>query len=351
VNGSRLRADVSHNIEEVQVVSSLNTTDSFSLTVANALPKMRWTHTSDADLFREGNSVKVELGYVDDLQEMIEGEITQVKATFPSDGVPVVIVEGNSRAHRLQGDNRTRTFQQMTDKQIAEKIAQEAGLECDAEDTEIQHDYVMQGNESDLDFLRSRAQRIHFEILVDGKTLIFRKVKEAEQKMYTLVWGPVDTSFSSAADTLPLKSFSPELNALQPGNVEHRAYDVTSKQAFVSRAGAQDQTSKMGGQKTGVEIFASAFQRQRQYVHVSSPCSSQAELDQRARGDYNERALRLVGGSGETIGIPDLRKGHIVQLKGIGPRFEGYYRLKEVTHLIDSSGYQTSFRVDRNGLS
>src|SRR5262249_10694255 len=149
----------------------------FSFTVINNLPELRWTHTADADLFKEGNSVKIAMGYVDDIRDMIEGEITQIKPSFPESGIPTLGVEGYTRLHRLQGDSKTRTFQQMTDKQIVEKIAQEAGLKGDAEDTEVQHDYIMQANQTDLAFLRDRASRIHFEILVSGKTLIFRKAK------------------------------------------------------------------------------------------------------------------------------------------------------------------------------
>src|SRR5271170_2317490 len=119
VNGSRLAADISENIQDVQIVSKPDTLDTFSFTVVNAQPRLRWTHTRDADLFKEGNSVIIKLGYVGQLQSMIEGEITQIKPVFPESEMPTVAIEGHTRLHRLQGDNKTRTFQKMTDKQIA----------------------------------------------------------------------------------------------------------------------------------------------------------------------------------------------------------------------------------------
>ena len=51
VNGAALAADVSKNVEQVSVVNELDSADQFSLTLANPYPSMRWTHTSDADLF------------------------------------------------------------------------------------------------------------------------------------------------------------------------------------------------------------------------------------------------------------------------------------------------------------
>jgi uncharacterized protein len=352
VNGSRLQADISMNIEQVQVVSKPDTMDTFSLTIANALPKMRWTHTSDADLFREGHAVKIAMGYVDDLQDMIEGEITQITPTFPESGVPTMTIEGQTRLHRLHGSNKTRTFQNMKDKEIAENIAKDAGLEVEAEETDTQYDYIMQPNQSDLSFLRERAKRIHFEILVKGKKLVFRKAKETEQKIYTLVWCQVQKSFASAPNTLPLKSFSPQLDAKQPAtSVEHRSYDMKSKKAFVSKASATDQACTMGGNQKGADLSQNAFQRPRDLVRVSTPYASQAEADQQAKAEFNSCAMNLVSGTAETIGIPDLRSGQVVELKGLGPRFDGSYYIDEATHTISSNGYQTHFTVKRNSVS
>ncbi len=351
VNGSRLAADISENIQEIQIVSKPDTLDTFSFTVVNTLPKLRWTHTDDADLFKEGNSVSVAMGYVDDLQDMIEGEITKIQPTFPDSDVPTVTIEGHTLLHRLQGDSKTRTFQNMSDQQIAEQIAQEAGLQAEAEDTQVQHEYVMQPNQPDLQFLRDRASRIHFEIVVQNKKLIFRKAKESASKIYTLPWAQTQKSFS-IANCLPMKSFNPQLDALQPvNNVEYRSYDPKTKQALISRAQSSDQDSTMGGSRKGADVCSSAFQRQRQYVHVSTPFASQAEGDQHAKSKFNQRAMGFVGGTVETIGIPDLRSGQVVALQGLGKKFDGLYYVDEATHSINSSGYQTSFTVKRNSVS
>jgi phage protein D len=352
VNGSRLAADISENIQDLQIVSKPDTLDTFSFTVVNALPQLRWTHTDDADLFKEGNSVTIAIGYVDDLKSMIEGEITQIKPTFPESGMPTVGIEGHTRLHRLQGDSKTRTFQKMTDKQIAEQVAQEAGLQAEAEETHIQHEYVMQPNQTDLQFLRDRASRIHFEILVENKKLIFRKAKESSSKVYTFAWAQTQKGFASTSNTLPLKSFSPQMDALQPVNkVEYRGYDPKTKQTLISRAEASDQDSTMGGTKKGADVCTEAFQRQRQYVHVNTPFVSQAEGDQHANAKFNQRAMGFVGGSAETIGIPDLRSGQVVELRGVGKKFEGLYYVDEATHSLSESGYLTSFTVKRNSVS
>lgn len=349
VNGARLLADVSKHIQQVQVVSMPDTLDKFSLTLANPLPKLQWTHTSDAKLFQPGSAVKIDMGYFGDLREMMTGEITHFSPVFPDGGMPTVTIEGHSRMHRLRGENKTRTFQKTTAKQIAEQIGQEAGLQVKAEDTEVQHDYVIQPNQSDLEFLRGLGKSLHFEVLVQDKTLIFRKVKEADPKVLTFVWFGTQESFAPAPDTLPLKSFSPQMNAIEPPtNVQYRAWDWKNKVAFISQASSAQQTTLMGGKQTGAQISANAYQMERNVVRVTIPFESQQEGDRSAASDFNAKALGFVEGTAETIGVPQLWSGQVVELKGLGPIFNGCYRVKEATHSIGNNGYQTSFTVQRN---
>jgi phage protein D len=286
------------------------------------------------------------LGYVDALTYQFEGEVTQLNPTFPESGTPTIEIEGRTRLHWLQGDKKTRTYRNVTDKQVVEKIAQDAGLSPQAEDPGTQYDYVMQCNQTDLEFLKQRAARIRYEVLVCDKALIFRKPQEADPKIYTFVWGPLT---NPADDVLPLKSFSPVMStANQPSKVTVRGYDPKSKGVFEGKAGVGDEQAKMGSQ-TGSQIVTRSF-RSREYVHVNIPVASQAEADEHAKAIFNDRAMQFLTGKASTIGVPDLRSGQPVELQGIG-MFSGRYYVDEVTHTIGSSGYLTNFTVKRNAQS
>lgn len=351
VNDRELQADISKNIEEISVVSQPDTMGTFNIVLSNEYPKMRWTHTEDADLFMAGNSVTIEMGYVDEMAEVIDGEITKLMPTFPDSGVPTLTVEGYTRLHRLHSDKKTRTFPKMSDKQIIEKIANEAGLDPQVEETGEQFEYIIQANETDLEFIRKRARRIHYEVIVRGKTLIFRKPQEDASSSYTFVWGHTQAAFSSGPNTLPLKSFSPDLNALnQIHQVKVRGYDPVKKEKIEGTAGLGDEDAKKMGISTGAQITQSRFNLAKKYVRVDSPIASQAEADQRAKAIYNQCAMELVSGSANTIGVPGLRSGIIVEILGLGARFSGLYYVKEATHSLGSGGYSTNFTVQRNAL-
>ena len=349
VNGSHLQADVSKNIQHLEVVSKPDTLDTFTFTLTNALPTMRWTHTDDAQLFVPGHSVRIAMGYVDDIYEMMDGEITQVSPTFPDSGVPTVVISGHSRMHRLRGENKTRTFQKTTPKQIVEQIGQDAGLDVQSDDVNLQLDYVMQGNKSDLDFLKELAKSVHCELLVRASTLIFRKAREAYPKSFTLVWFGPQESFAPAPDTMPLKSFMPTMDTLEPPtNVQYRAYDMKQKKAFVSNANTANQSSLMGGNQTAAQATQNYFNLTRTVVHVTTPFLSQDEGDRYSKSAFNAKAMGFISGQATTIGIPELLSGKVVELLGLGPLFNGCYYIEQATHTIDESGYNTSFTVKRN---
>lgn len=350
INGTELNADISMNIEQVSVTSEKDSMNTCSLTVANTYPEMRWTHTSDAGLFKEGNSVLVLMGYVDDLQPVFSGEITAVTAAFPDSGAPSLKVDAKTRLHWLQGDKKTRTFKSMSDKQIAEQVGQAAGLSVQAEHPGVPYDYVMQHNQTDLEFLNERAKRIHFEVLVQDKTLLFREAQEIESETFTLVWGNTQAGLSGGSNILPLRSFNPTINTSnQVKKVTVRGYDPKSKQQIVGEASTQDTT--MGRSLGGGSATASAFGKPTEYVRVNAPVASQAEAAAMAKAILNQRAMSFVTGQAETIGVPELQWGKVVMVDGVGPRFSGLYYIQQAVHTLGASGFTTSLTLNSNSAN
>ncbi len=349
VNGIELNQEVLNYISQISVVTEPDTVDQCSLTLANPFPDLRWTHhKKDAALFGEGNAIQITMGYIEDAQPMFDGEITSISPVFPESGTPTVSIEGRSRLHRLKVGTNTRTFQKVTDKQMAQRIADDLALELQADDTKQVYDYVIQYNQTDLAFLLERAKRIHFEIqIVDAKTLKFQKSKEGTSKTYTLVWGSPQKNLDAKKNLMPLKNFTPTMDLLRPVNeVVVRGHDPKTKKPIFGKAVVPE--DKMGEQ-TGAELAVKAFKWRKEEIQATTPIATKDEADRLAQAILNDRALELLTGSGSTIGIPDLRAGNSVELAGLGPRFSTKYYVTQATHTIGSGGYQTSFRAKSNG--
>ena len=60
-----------------------------------------------------------------------------------------------------------------------------------------------------------------------------------------------------------------------------------------------------------------------------------------------ERQKDMVKCTGSTVGLPQLRAGRKVHIKGVGPVFSGTYFITETTHTIGANGYTTNFSARR----
>ncbi len=334
--GSELPAETALDVLDLKVSDYLEGASAFAITFNNWNSDAQEFKSIGEDKLKEGTEVEVKVGFVDSLKSLIVGEITALEPEFPENEAPTLRVHGYDRLHRFRRGRNTRSFANMKDSEIAGKIARELQLRVDAEDTQITHDYVLQSNQSDIDFLLERARRINYEVVVKDKTLLFRKAANNKSKVVSLEFG------------LTLKSFYPRLSTMkQVSEVVVQGWNPKTKEAIVGRARQGDEISKMNGTKLGVAISESAFAATKTFV-VDKPVFSQGEANQVAKGLFNEMAVEFITGEGTAIGNTDIRAGEVVELLKLGPRFSGSYYVTSATHVIDRKGYVTKFTVARN---
>lgn len=337
VNSRRLSLEVKADLVAVDVWEDLETPGMFTLELASwdlAKSKLTWI---DDDLFDVGNEVEIQMGYGNNLNPIMVGEITGLEPEFARDATPTLLVRGHDLRHRLLRGRKTRSFTQMKDSDMASQIARERGLTLKVQDSRVKQEYVLQNNQTDWDFLQHRAQRIGYEVGVDNKTLYFREHQTKTKSGLTL---------SREEDLI---EFSPRLSTMNQADwVKVQGWNPQQKQAIVGKAKVGDETTTMGGSTSGPKAVRRAYG---QAVHsiVTQPLMSQAEADQMALGQFNNQALDYITGEGICQGRTDLRAGQVIEITGIGKRFSGLYYVISTNHRYSrSQGYSTSFTVRRN---
>ena len=336
INGSELPLKAKADLISASVLEDVNATGMFSFSLVcwdGAEMKVKWI---DDDLFKEGNSVEIDMGYRDKLKTLFQGEITGLEPEFPQETPPTLLVRGYDRRHRLMGKCKTRTFLKMKDSDIANQIAGDWSLRPEVKDTQVTLDYVLQHNQTDFEFLQERAQRIGYEMVVTDKTLHFRPRQNEGASAVTL------------NREVELLDFRLRLTTI--GQVEElfvQGWDVKKKERVVARSMVGDER-QMGGSSSGPAMVGRAFNGTGDTT-VVTPVLSQAEADQLAKGRFGEMALRYVEGNGVCIGQPELRAGTLVKIEGLGRRFSGSYYVTSTEHSYRPKvGYRTMFTVRRN---
>jgi uncharacterized protein len=336
INGKPLPSDIRPLINSVVVDDSLALPSMFAFEIASTSEMENVNELIDDTLFSVGNVVEIKLGYGNQTETLMIGEITALEPEFVFDRLPVLTVRGYDRRHRLQRGRKTRTFVQQKDSDIASKIAREAGLSADAVDSSVTHDYVIQANQTDLDFLHERARRIQYEVVVYDKELFFRPVQNDKSEVLTLTMDD------------HLLEFFPRLStAGQVSEVSVRGWNPKERKEIVSQAQAGSEVT-MGGKQSGPKMSTQAFGSTMEVVS-GQPLMTQAEADQIAKAVLNRKALSLIEGEGLCLGRTDLRAGKVIKIDGVGQRFGGQYYVTTATHRYTSGGgYRTRFQTRRN---
>jgi phage protein D len=347
VNGTELRHGVSVDVLSVSVTETLNQADSFTFTVRDRHPErgrlfaggdtLKWL---DSDVFDEGNEVEIHLGYVDNLQLLIRGEVTAVSPSFPTSGQPTLTVQGYSLYHRLQRQRRRQPFESATDSGIAREIARELNLTPQVDETQAEHPLVSPTGETYAELLRQRAERIGFEVAVKDRTLYFQRPRYLDNPSpaVTLEWGRSLISFSPRLSTYNAVT---EVTVRGPQTSTGRG-----KEPLVGTARTGDERVRLGSE-TGPEISQRRFGDSQVLLRDHNVASAE-EANEVARAHLEGRGMDFMTGRGSCIGNPDLRARSIIELKGLGRKFSGRYYVTSTTHAVGGSGYQTDFEVRRN---
>lgn len=346
VEGRELDDETNGDVLELKVTMDLENMTSADVTFNNWDDrKVGFKHSEGNRLF-VGNRVHVLMGYADRLLSMMRGQINTLSPRFPQSGSPTIVVGALDGMQLLKdstpGEGDELKYVDQADWQIAQAIAQRNGLTPEVTAEGEVHAEVIQKNQDDAQFLMERAKRIDFDCYIhtdpSSDQSVLRFVRPTDERAggrireHGFRWGET------------LRSFQPTLTlSRQVSEVTVRGWDPRSKQPIVATATSADLPGSAEG--TSGPDEAERTLGRRADVVVDAPVTSEQEARELACSLLRERAYEFITGSGEIIGLPDLRPGDNLKLGGLGQRFSGSYYVKKVEHILNASGYLTRFEV------
>ena len=337
---NKLQGELKRDVMNISYSDNLESIDSFSFTVSNwDAERLAFRYLDFEDNpFNVGKEVEVWMGYADNLQRMIYGEITSLEPNFPQSGSPTLNVRGLNVLHRLRNKQETHFYKNKTDGYIARKIAQRLGLEIGRIEKGNKHAFIAQKNRYDIVFLLERARRLGYEVTVEDKMLNFETSTNTTRTKYVLEWGK------------SLINFKPSLTtAGQVSEVIVKGWSPQKKKTITGKAKRRDLKTKGLGARNITEIIEKAF-NQRIEVIVDRPIRDEKEAKELAKQKLEQIAKDLIIAEGTTLGLPDYRTGSLVEIhltRDLNDAFSGNYYVTETTHSIGNSGYTTKFKARR----
>jgi phage protein D len=299
----------------------------FSFTLDN--PPLKWLEDG---LFEPSKLVEIKMGYLDALSTMIVGEVTSLRLSFPSSGLPQLEVSGYDLFHQFTRASKNKTWKGR-DSEVVKEVIRTAQakhkLTCTIKETQVVHPEIVQDNETDYAFLKRLASRNFFEFSIENKDIYFGPPRKNVPPITILEYGK------------SLLSFTSELNiANQASEVIIRGWDPKAKKEIVGKA----QSTKNGEGQSGGELMAKLYGKIEKIV-TDKPVFSKQEANNLAQSILNRQSVSLLRGNAECVGLPEIKAGNTVILKGLGKKFSQKYFIERSTHNISSSGYRTTFSV------
>ncbi len=320
-------------LNEVVVDTSLFLPGMFTISFQD--PELKWV---DSDLLKIGQPVeiKIETGAEQGGLKgtLIQGEITTLEPDFSGEGKTNLLVRGYDKSHRLHRGKKSRTFLKQSDSDIVKKIAGEVGLTPVVDNTGIRYDYIMQSNQTNMEFLLARAERIGYQVYVVEDKLYFKKGEASQGKGPELRFGEILTAFRPRLTT-----------SRQADKIVVKGWDPKGKEPITSETGPDSGLNQGGMQQTGGDVAKAVFEAAEAVV-VNQPVFTVDEARALAKGLSQDINREFIQAEGECTGDPRVKAGWHITLKGIGQRFSGKYFITSATHVYSPSGYETTFTIN-----
>jgi len=288
-----------------------------------------------------GKTLEASIGPSEDARIVFTGLVSAIEASFTNGAEPHVAVYAEDRLMELRMTRRMKTYENMSDGDIAQSIASAHGLTPAVSADGPTYDVVQQWNQSDLAFLRERGRLIQAEVWLSDDTLHFAARGDRTATELTLIQGDELIDVRLRADL-----------AHQRTKVKVSGYDAPARDAIDEEAGGDAVQAEVSGGRTGPQILEQAFGERVSYRVRTNPLLS-TEATAWARAEMLRRARAFVSVVGTTNGTPDMMVGSRLTLDRVGPPFNGGgYYVTRVCHTYDlTDGHRTHFEAERPNVN
>jgi uncharacterized protein len=292
----------------------------------------------DGSVVDFGKELEVSFGPPGDERTIFKGTISAIEATHGESQATSVTVFAEDKLMRLRMTRRAKTYENVSDADIASAIASEHGLQPDTAADGPTYDVVQQWNQSDLAFLRERAARVAAEVWCeDNSKLCFKTRANRTGTTLTLVNGNQLISVELRADL-----------AHQRSKVKVSGYDAQQRDKIAEESGNDAIQAETSGGRTGPTVLDRAL-GERVSSRVRDVPLVSGEAQAYAKAEMLRRGRTFVTAVGTTSGSPDMVVGSRLTLQSVGTPFEGGdYYVTRVAHSYDLQlGARTMFEAER----
>lgn len=318
------------SIVAVDIVRAINRLPFASLVLHDGDAAKQEFEISAGDLLTPGNRLQIDGGYHSDEETLFDGIITGQRIKVRRNGASRLHVEARDAAFPMTATRRSAHYTESTNSEIFEAVIGRYGIPSQVEQTAVTFGDVVQHQVSDWDFLVSRAETDSMFCLPDNGTFRVEKPNIGQDAAITLTYGGniFDVDLDMDART-------------QFASVDATCWDQANQE--VAAAEIDDEPSPSQGNLDGTTLAEAAGSLVQQLRHDGSLPTEQ--LETWAHAAMLRSRFSRIRGTVRFQGNQVVAPGKLVELAGLGDRFNGKAFVSGVRHVIGSGNWETIAQI------
>lgn len=314
-----------YNVLSVMVMKELNRVPLAKLILLDGeAAKQTFAISNKAD-FMPGKKIEIKAGYKAKEDTVFKGIVINHSLKIRAAG-SYLTVECRDEAVKMTLDRKSKYYREQKDSDVIEEILGRHSLKKDVEATTVEHKELVQFDTTDWDFVITRTEANGKFCVVDAGKLTIAKPDFSQTPVLTVGYG----------DTI--LEFDVEMDARhQFKAVKSMAWNPTD-QAMVEASASEPSVSQHGNFST--DDIAKAVQVE-EYTLRHGGKVPEPELQSWADAQLLRQRLAKSVGRVRFQGFAGIEPAMLLELAGVGERFEGKVFVSAVRHEIARGNWVT----------
>ncbi len=321
-----------YQVAALTVVKQVNRISTAKILLLDGDPASGDFEISNSELFIPGKEVEVTGGYHSQEQSLFQGVITGHGIKTRQGRPSYLSIECRHAAFRMSLYRRSGYFVELKDSDVFAQLVDGYSIDKEIAETSVEHKELVQYNCSDWDFLLTRAEANGQQVLTNEAQLKVAAPDFAADPALTLVYGATLLEFEAQIDARD-----------QLESVSSKGWDSAGQELLSSDGSADDVVAP--GNLDFAELAGVAEQAPPEQKHGGQ--LNESELQAWADARMLKTRLAKVQGRAKCTGVT-LNPGDLVELRGVGERFNGRAFVSGVRHEFSRGPWTTDIDI---GLS
>ena len=281
---------------------------------------------SDADSFKPGAEITINAGYDSDTKTIFKGLVIKHSLKIAENGSTLIVQCKDSAVAMTVGRKNANYVDSKDSDVMRGLVGNYSGLSSDVDATTTSHKELVQYYCTDWDFMLARAEANALLVTVDEGKVSVKAPQVSGEAVLTLTYGT------------DLLSFDADLDAsAQFTTVKGTSWDITNQAIQEEQASPETLTAQgdINSATLAKVIGPDTFTLQ-----TDVPLES-VELADWVKGQQIKSGLARIRGRATFQGSAKVKIGDLVELKGVGNRFNGNVLVTAVKHFINDGNWST----------